>query len=416
MKGLTTKTKVSLLAASILTFVAFAETYYDFRFYSDSFMEGAYSNIDLRVEETQIRSRSADTALRVPSVQSVDLNKRFVINGDWEVVRLVFAEDETFEEVSIDVRASLINQNQVRINNQDTAIDFYISEFREGSGKMVLFQTVDGSLEILELRKKLERRAIPAPSFSSNEVLADAEEVEEMAPKFDILEGMRALSAVNPVKSRQALWFDNVEGQAELRGSYLTIDGLSLNYGKEKSQVITMEAPVSKMGMFDYEVAGIEGKGLVSQVGDNEVQIRFSTGMYAPISVTFVTNQKYDVKLAEKTQQTGGSDSRRLAADSEQPVENYDNAYPQDSYPEDNYEEAYAQDSYEPSDVEERREEAAPQPVVLNPGSAPQVAPNSPFLSEEQMEDVREQARLELLDELDANGELNLKEGEGYRF
>ncbi len=351
MKAAKTLAKTFTVAMGVMSLVAMAESYYDSKFYTADFMDSV-AEVKVNIPRAKVDNRVvASKQKKLPLVQRVDLSNSELVNGEWIITKVVDDKEQIAYDSSreidgehVVVKLELIDTSIVRIDD-DFGQTFKISLLtREGT--IALFKEFGEGYEIVQ-----------AIRVRSNDLLANKkvkkpiQEVKENknAQKYHIEEDLLLVSALDPQKNRNVLRADNLEGYAYLRNGELIMESVRLHVGTNKqTESLSTEARVKDHGVFNDERGN---QGIVTNVNNDEVKVRFSTGPLAGAMLNFVTEQK-KMEIEEKFG-TSTQTPVRAAAETQAPQ----NPYPEDSYKDNYQEEGQDNDYYQDEVKEEAREQ-----------------------------------------------------------
>jgi hypothetical protein len=362
MSALRVMAKLFTLSLGIISLVAVAETYYDQKFYTADFMDEV-QEVELRMPAASEKRIVASFTKKLPEVMPVSNAQKMkrAIDGNWQITRVIDDNDnivydyanrvEDQEEKVIGNFQYNVRTNSVRINGE---IDqTYKISLMTVQGTIALFKEFGEGYEVVEARKVKEQKKV--------------EEVEEVKPqvisKFSVSEDLSIISALDPKKNRNVLRGDSITGSAYLKDGLLTLDGVQLHIGsKHQTETLSIsDVNVAKHGTFNDD----EGtQGIITNIGNDEVKIRFSTGPLAGVMLNFVTDekrseieQKFGVPSAQAPELPGEEVQQAQAAPAKDKVESYDQAQSNDGQDSEDEEYEEDQDQYEDEYKEEYEDE-----------------------------------------------------------
>lgn len=219
-----------------------------------------------------------NTGQRV-AVQRVDMNQALLINGQWEIMRIVGADGVvTFDKNNNPEDAKkanriplrLVDTSVVRLNN-DSELEYKISLLSE-FGTIAIFKHMGNGYEILELRKIQEKK---------EQVVVNDAEIELVLER-----------ALNQSKSPKVLTGQEVEGSMTLTKT--SIEGLSAQITNANGEVQSIEIASAQLmdgGSFKADVDGEEVAGVVFNNGKDGYRLSFVTGPLAGAMLNFVTSE-----------------------------------------------------------------------------------------------------------------------------
>jgi hypothetical protein len=311
MKAFGTGMKVCLGLLGLGSVMVLAESFYDYKFYSSSFM---YDKDYLPVVEGAIAKRkNAKSIIRpkarkngLPHVLRLSMGPENAskVNGEWEVTRILdqnknvvfdkFDPNRPQDKNSdVSVNLEMIKDSTVRIDEDDEQI-FKIS-LLTNHNTIVLFKKYEDGFEILEARRKKRNFAQARPTGTSQ---YGSTKQAGGKPKYHIEEELYLVSALDPARSRKILRGNEIEGRAILRNGELIIEDVKLHVGSqnESQSTLSIDTRIKGHGAFNYDN---EIHGIVSTIQNRELKVRFSTGPLANAMLNFVTQEKYDRMMAQ---------------------------------------------------------------------------------------------------------------------
>lgn len=285
--------KLLIIPAVLVTFVAFAEIVYDQTFYSSEDFMATTPQVDIEVKvkaPVVVEKRVARREAVKPRVQRVELRDSNLVNGKWEVVRIlndkllpVYDKNARYEDEKseIIVDLELIDKSTVRIN-EDVDQTFLISMMTK-RGTIALFKPFGTGYEILEARRINENRS----SARVQKVVSSEPKLTKIEKRFEMNQELVLKSALNPTQSGEILKGEKVSGSIYLMGDQVMFENIALNVGSDKqTETLSFEAQIDgNTGHMNYNN---EIQGIVSVVGDKEVRVRFSTGPLANAMLNFI--------------------------------------------------------------------------------------------------------------------------------
>ncbi len=288
--------KTFTIGLTIVSFVAVAETYYDKKFYTASFMdkvEEVRIDIEPSMEKRVVASKERD----LPLIHTLEMKNRNVVNGEWMITRVSqFFEDK--EEVVFDkfnkvqdkdaevlVGFELIEKSTIRINN-DFDQTYKISLLTE-NGTIALFKEFGEGYEVVEARRYVATK--------KKETVVESSVENEKKNKFDIRDDLYLVSAVDPKRDKNLLKGRTVEGYAYLKNGELILEGVQLHIGSQnQTESISTEMRVKAHGTFNDQNGS---QGIVTLTSKQEIKVRFSTGPLAGALLNFATyNKKQEIE------------------------------------------------------------------------------------------------------------------------
>ncbi|MBC7711994.1 MAG: hypothetical protein H7177_01550 [Rhizobacter sp.] len=211
------------------------------------------------------------------AVMLVDMSKAALINGNWEITRIVGADGVvTFDKNNNPEDAKKVNKvpmklvdtSLVRLNN-DSELEYKIS-LLSNFGTIAIFKHMGNGFEIIEARKiKTEVK----------NVTVDSSEVELVLER-----------ALNQSKSGKILAGQEIEGSMTLTKT--SIEGLSARLTNPNGEVQSIEIASAQLmdgGSFKADVDGDEVAGVVFNNGKDGYRLSFVTGPLAGAMLNFVT-------------------------------------------------------------------------------------------------------------------------------
>ncbi len=294
MKAVKAIAKTFILGLGFVSLIAVAETYHDSQFYTANFMDDI-EEVKLNLPVAKEKRIVASFERKLPLVQEVPLSMSSIVNGNWKIKRVInekgdVAYDAINRVVSQDViiNIKLISLSTVRID-EDIEQTFKISLLTE-EGTIALYKVFGDGYEIVEAVKVKETQ-ITSTEKSKPEV----QEVKKS--KYDIEEDLFLVSALDPKKNRNVLRAKDVDGYAYLKNGELIIESIRLHVGtKNQTESVSTEARVLDHGTFND---GRGTQGILTNISNDEIKVRFSTGPLAGAMLNFVTYEK-KAKIEEK--------------------------------------------------------------------------------------------------------------------
>ena len=363
--------KTFTIGLTIVSFVAVAETYYDKKFYTASFMdkvEEVRIDIEPSMEKRVVASKERD----LPLIHTLEMKNKNVVNGEWMITRVSqFFEDK--EEVVFDkynkaqdkdaevlVGFNLIEKSTIRINN-DYDQTYKISLLTE-NGTIALFKEFGEGYEVVEARKYVATK--------KKETIVESSVENEKKNKFDIRDDLYLVSAVDPKRDKNLLKGRKVEGYAYLKSGVLILEGVQLHIGSQnQTESISTEMRVKAHGTFNDQNGS---QGIVTLTSKQEIKVRFSTGPLAGALLNFATydkkqeiEQKYEEsqKQVEAAISNDDTEERREVGGGLDPINPPEDEY--NNIEEDHIDDQYqtsAEDNFNESDMDRRGEDISQYP------------------------------------------------------
>jgi len=279
--------------------------------------------VEMTPAERSLASEEQTHSQRI-AVMKVTMNEAFRIDGEWEVTRIIGADEVvTYDKVNnpedanktIKVPMKLIRTSEIMVNN-DPGLIYKISLLSD-FGTIAIYKTINGGQEILEAKRV--KKAVKKEA-------AVSEEIELVLER-----------ALNQTKSNKILTGSEVSGEMTLtKGS---IEGLSVSLTNTNGEVQNIEISSAQLmdgGSFKADVGDEEVAGVVFNNGKDGYRLSFVTGPLAGAMLNFVTkdaidemqdksnelNDDYithDAPVAEVPEQAEIEERREVAAD-----ENYE--------------------------------------------------------------------------------------------
>lgn len=346
--------KTFMLGVGLVSLMAVAETYYDQKFYTADFMDEV-KEVRFDIPAQKEKRIVASFEKKLPIVQEVPLSMANLIDGKWQITKVINDQGETTFNSNnrttteqVVVEAKLISKSVVRIN-EDIDQTYMVSLLTQ-SGTLALFKEFGEGYEIVEARRVNEVKKEVAEQEQAKE-----EDVKK--PKYDIQEDLFLVSALDPKKNKNVLRANDLEGYAYLRNGELILENIRLHVGsKNQTEVLSTEALVRAHGTFNDDRGT---QGIVTNISNDEIKVRFSTGPLAGAMLNFVTydkKSKIEEKFGAATQQIIPEQAAPINAQEEAPEQYQENAPgAQDDYREE-YQEDY-RDEYSENTPEEFQEE-----------------------------------------------------------
>lgn len=293
MKAVKALAKTFIIGAGFVSLIAVAETYYDQKFYTASFIDQV-QEVNFKLPSKAENRIVASKEKKLPIVQEVTLDNASLIDGDWKITKVIndlgdvtYDSEKDFSKDAVVVEMKLISISTVRIDN-DLEQTFKVSYLTE-NGTIALFKEFGEGYEIVQaIRynkpvKKEVKKAVTASEETSQKEVTPGQ-------KFHIDEALTLLSAIDPKKTRSALRGNLVQGNAYLNNGELILEGVAIHLETpQQTEMVSTEVRLKGHGAFndDNGIAGV-----VTNVTKNEIKVRFSTGPLAGVMLNFVTDQK----------------------------------------------------------------------------------------------------------------------------
>lgn len=272
MKVLTSKK--AIIVALSLGSVVLAGTIKDIN--SRTVNRAHAEQIEMAPIERNLASEAQSASQRI-AVMKVEMNEAFKIDGEWEVTRIVGADETvTYDKLNnpedahkkIIVPMKLIRTSEVMVNN-DQGLVYKISLLSD-FGTIAIYKTINGGQEILEAKRVKKEKV---------EEVAVSEEVELVLER-----------ALNQSKSTKILTGSEVSGEMTLtKGS---IEGLAVSLTNTNGEVQNIEIASAQLmdgGSFKADVGDEEVAGVVFNNGKDGYRLSFVTGPLAGAMLNFVT-------------------------------------------------------------------------------------------------------------------------------
>lgn len=247
------------------------------------------------------RSLASDgeVSLQRIAIMKVDMNQAFKINGNWEITRIIGADEVvTFDKnqnpddakKSIVIPMKLVGTSRVMINN-DAELVYNISLLSD-FGTIAIFKKIGNGFEILEAKM------VKAPK---EEELAVSDEVELVLER-----------ALNQSKSSKILTGADAAGEMVLSKS--SIEGLSISLTNTNGEVQNIEISSAQLmdgGAFKADVENEEVSGVIFNNGKEGYRLSFVTGPLAGAMLNFVTK----AELSRMEEQAADANDSYFEAD-----------------------------------------------------------------------------------------------------
>lgn len=354
MKALRVIAKTLILSLGVISLVAVAETYYDRKFYTADFMDEV-DEVNLAISVPAEKRIVASEVKRLPLIQNIGLDRKSEINGKWQITRVLNEKGNVIYDVFnnpkdstnyVEVSFELINLSTVQID-QDIEQTYKIS-LLTAQGTIGLFKEFGEGYEVVEARRV-------SGVINKDQIASKIEEEAEEAkkPKYDIQDDLFLVSGLDPKKNRNVLRGNDVEGYAYLKNGELILENISLHMGtKNQTESFSTEARIMGHGTFND---GRGSQGIITNISNNEIKVRFSTGQLAGAMLNFVTYDKkmeIEGKFGATTQQVpeaventqGSEEQQQPQAMQEAPVEKEEVLEKAEVYEEEALEEEYAEE------------------------------------------------------------------------
>jgi hypothetical protein len=269
---------------------------------------------------------SDEHATQKVAVMYLDMSKAALINGNWEITRIVGSDGVvTFDKNNNSANAKKVNKvpmklvstSVVRLNN-DKDLEYKISLLSD-FGTIAIFKNMGNGFEIIEA-KKIKSVA--------KELAVGSEEVELVLER-----------ALNQSKSGKILMGSDIEGSMTLTKT--SIEGMSARITNTNGEVQAIDIASAQLmdgGSFKADVDGEEVSGVVFNNGKDGYRLSFVTGPLAGAMLNFVTagelskienkdaenNESYFEKEDQQVQETAQVDLVEERKDVASDVENYE--------------------------------------------------------------------------------------------
>jgi hypothetical protein len=293
MKVLTSKK--AIIVALSLGSVVLAGTIKDIN--SRTVSRSHAEQVEMAPIERNLASEAQTTSQRI-AVMKVEMNEAFKIDGEWEVTRIIGADETvTYDKINIPedahkkiiVPMKLVRTSEVMVNN-DRGLVYKISLLSDFE-TIAIYKTINGGQEILEAKRVKKVK----------EEVATSEEVELVLER-----------ALNQSKSTKILTGSEVSGEMTLtKGS---IEGLTVSLTNTNGEVQNIEIASAQLmdgGSFKADVGDEEVAGVVFNNGKDGYRLSFVTGPLAGAMLNFVTKEA----LSEMENKTNDANDDYIAKD-----------------------------------------------------------------------------------------------------
>ncbi|MBC7428925.1 MAG: hypothetical protein H7336_09960 [Bacteriovorax sp.] len=269
---------------------------------------------------------SDENATQKVAVMLVDMSKASLINGNWEITRIVGADGVvTFDKNNNPEDAKKINKvpmklvstSLVRLNN-DKDLQYKISLLSD-FGTIAIFKNMGNGFEIIEAKKI---------KSTARDVNVASDEVELVLER-----------ALNQAKSGKILMGSDIEGSMTLTKT--SIEGLSARLTNANGEVQSIDVASAQLmdgGSFKADVDGEEVAGVVFNNGKDGYRLSFVTGPLTGAMLNFVTagelnkieekdadnNENYFEKEEQQVQAAAQNEAIEERRDVASDVENYE--------------------------------------------------------------------------------------------
>lgn len=305
MKLLTTK-KLMTTFASLGSVLVMASAYKTAQMNSADFMQDSEIKFAKRFDSSMVRN-VASANKNTPEIFPFVFNaqNRELIAGQWEVVSIRDEKENKVYDISEEdkqlmINLELIGSSLVRVGN-DEEMKFDISFMHESGKTITLFRSFNGGYEMINARR------VRIVTETYEETVAPSRD-EAPANNSDVI--VNSLNrntvlerALFPEKTSEILKNRSVEGELALgEGS---IENLSFIIEVNANEVIDFsQAGITLQdgGSFQAEVDGEVISGVLTNNGNNGVQIRFVTGTKLKgAMLSFVTyEEKERIRMKEE--------------------------------------------------------------------------------------------------------------------
>jgi hypothetical protein len=293
MKVLTSKK--AIIVALSLGSVVLAGTIKDIN--SRTVSRSHAEQVEMAPIERNLASEAQTTSQRI-AVMKVEMNEAFKIDGEWEVTRIIGADETvTYDKINIPedahkkiiVPMKLVRTSEVMVNN-DRGLVYKISLLSDFE-TIAIYKTINGGQEILEAKRVKKVK----------EEVATSEETELVLER-----------ALNQSKSTKILTGSEVSGEMTLtKGS---IEGLTVSLTNTNGEVQNIEIASAQLmdgGSFKADVGDEEVAGVVFNNGKDGYRLSFVTGPLAGAMLNFVTKEA----LSEMENKTNDANDDYIAKD-----------------------------------------------------------------------------------------------------
>lgn len=263
--------------------------------------------IEMAPIERNLASEEQTNTQRL-AVMRVEMHEAFKIDGDWEVTRIVGADEVvTYDKNNnpedagkkIIVPMKLVRTSEVMVNN-DKGLVYKISLLSD-FGTIAIYKVINGGVEILEAKKV---KAAKTEAAVSDEVELVLERALNQAKSTKILTGTEATGEVTLTKT--------------------SIEGLTVSLTNTNGEVQNIEISSAQLmdgGSFKADVGDEEVAGVVFNNGKDGYRMSFVTGPLAGAMLNFVTKEA----LAEMQDKSNEANDEYISNDqpSEESIEQH---------------------------------------------------------------------------------------------
>ncbi|TNF30628.1 MAG: hypothetical protein EP319_04540 [Deltaproteobacteria bacterium] len=320
MQWLKSSTKFMMTVLLLGSVVVVGGTLRDYHFNSNEFMLDNEIKVSRRLDDQPFKRIVASAERELPAAQYLPLNdsNKLRVDGKWEIIKIHNTTKEVLfditrvedKQMKIIVELQMIGTSLVRIDG-DKGLEFDISLLHESGKTIALFRSIDGTYEVIEARRFVEKKTVLAQSDKSAEKkLMEESGFEDnraqLAPQQMISQKQGVQidqdfelvleRALDPNASKEVLrGSDALTGSASLSGGNIENLKVVLFRGTDKEKSLEIGfAQVNDGGQFNFEDGGEVVSGILTNNGREGFRIRIATGSFAGAMLNFVTEAEFE--------------------------------------------------------------------------------------------------------------------------
>lgn len=269
--------------------------------FSGGFTSGQETIFISKVDESYQRNVASSFQRPLPKIQIVENSQKGLINGKWEILRIVDTkgvavfdkfQSQNDKKTNFIINMDLISTSTIRINNERLQ-EFRVSKF-DGRESLVLFKFHKDGYEILEARKVLDQAtasvAVKGQNLSSQRI-SSPQAVKGLVSNDQQTEFVLE-SALDLSREKDVVKGDSVSGRLAIVEGAIQEFSATLFRGTAKELSIEFSyAEIEDGGVFVTEMGGEKVNGIVTNNGKNAYRIRFATGPAAGAMLNFTTDE-----------------------------------------------------------------------------------------------------------------------------
>ncbi len=319
MQWLKSSTKFMMTVLLLGSVVVVGGTLRDYHFNSNEFMLDNEIKVSRRLDDQPSKRIVASAERELPAAQYLPLNdaNRLRVDGKWEIIKIHNTSKEVLFDISRDedkdmkiiVELQMTGTSLVRIDG-DKGLEFDISLLHESGKTIALFRSIDGTYEVIEARKVVERKNVIASAKTNEQKLMEESGFEDnraqLAPTQMISQKQGVQigqdfelvleRALDPNASKEVQrGSEAISGSASLLGGNIENLKVVLFRGTDKEKSLEIGfAQVNDGGQFNFEENGETVSGILTNNGKDGFRVRIATGSFAGAMLNFVTEEEFD--------------------------------------------------------------------------------------------------------------------------